>query len=182
MPKPKNPFVEGAKVKIVVPKFFVRCGYPLCLEDETNSMIEAKQKEIEAFVLSIVRPDVPAGLLPGPKRSHVEHGTMTKIAKALAYESMKNRKFGGRTRAIFTKDYPECAGAVARIASSRFVKTGEYVPGHHYCTMDGDDYDPPYLDNEKTHRILGLESLDARLRGDEMYPFQIEAANVEIIA
>lgn len=173
-----KPFAAGTKVRIVTPKFFVRCGYPLCHEEETDKMIEAKGKDIETFVLAMVRPPLPEGVLPGPNWNRVEDGTTVKIAKALAYESMKARKFGGRTRAIFTKDCPDRADVVATVITSRFVKTGTYVPGRSYATMDGYDYDPPYLEDAKTHRILELE-IPVAILDDGIDPWWIEAANVE---
>ena len=75
------------------------------------------------------------------------------MVKAMAYGIMRREHFGGRKRTIHTKTVSEYENDVFTVQGVRFVKTGEWAPGGQ-SGYYGEDYDPPYLANEKTHRIL----------------------------
>lgn len=161
MAKAKCPFVAGAKVRIVKPSFFERCGYPISLAMECEEILGANREKIERFIYEF--------------GGSVDNRTVDKVVAAIAYETLKKKKFGGRTRSIHNKERPGYAGQVDAIESVFFVKTGIYSSGS--VSYDG-EYDPPYLSDEKTHRILRLNSWFE----DETYTaLCIEAANVEIV-
>jgi hypothetical protein len=100
----------------------------------------------------------------------------------MAYESCKANGWGGRDRRIHTHRFEEYAGANFTVQGVRFVKTGEYMPGRFYGTYDGYEEDPPYLGNEKTHRILTTTFREVLPGGQWPDLLEIEAAHVEALA
>lgn len=149
----------GDRVRIVRPALFVRCGYPLTKADvrEELKADEERRTRIETFASA-------EGV-----REDLRYRFVREVLDALAHAELKRRGMGGRTRTIHTEDEPEFVGRVATVVGVSFVKTGEYVPALHYSSLDGNEYDPAYLADEKTHRILRLADPCC----------QIEAANVE---
>lgn len=88
----------------------------------------------------------------------------------MAYWILKKNGFGGKERSIHTKNRPELKDKILRVLDKKVVKTGIYNYGWGY----GDDYDPPYLGNEKSHIILSICITDGFFE-----EFRIEEKNVE---
>lgn len=162
------PFRIGDNVRIVVPKIFVRCGYPLSFDD----VLERTEAEFGERIRTFCRElgfDTYVGSYANS--SSVSINVTREIARAV----MQRDGYGGRERTIHTADRPDLAGIEGTVCRQFFCKTGTYVPGSRSWS-DG-DHEPPYLEDEKTHRILVL---DLPLPGCWNMP--IEAANVEKIA
>lgn len=160
-------FVVGAEVRIARPVFFLRCGYPLSVKDETQRVIEEKTTAIADFMRSVGVSDSIGDMEKSIRR----------IAGEIAFHLCKQSKFGGSERTIHTKELPEESGKICSIHSIRFVKTGIREPGHQYGGYDGWEYEPPYLSNAKTHRII-----ETSLWNYELGTYlEIEAVNVAMV-
>jgi hypothetical protein len=148
------------KVRIITPRVFVRCGYPMSLADAREEIAKMRQddKSIYDFITSF-----GIGLHYG--------NTYGKIVNALAYGLLHARGFGGRERTIHTQERPDIKGLVYKVCEKRVVKTGTYRQG---CD-NPEDSEGPSLRNVKTHVILEVE----RMVDFDCDHFLIEAANVE---
>ena len=158
------------RVRIVNPDFFVRRGYPLSFEDVRKETEEKYARKIVEFMagigMSAAEPDV-GGMYDSKGKPFSE------IVRALTYCEIKSKGFGGCTRSIHTERKEEHKGVETSVMGVRFVKTGEYMRGGIHGTWEGYEYEPPYLANEKTHRILSLAFGFEQL--------EIEATNVELV-
>lgn len=146
----KNIIRVGDRVRVIEPKIFDRCGYPKTLFDETQIAYEELHQPISNFLISLNLSDPKTGEAP----AHTVH----EIAKAIAYLRLKKNGYGGRERKIYTKDgfYEHMQDKEYYVTAVRFVKTGLYHPPR-YTNWEGvDDYDPGYLENCKTHKLLKL--------------------------
>lgn len=151
----------GDMVKIINPKFFVRCGYPMDFKEafgfvdrNYNAPIHKLIKEIEPV----------AGPLHGKTFDAYE-----KIVRVFAYEYMKMNRFGGPERRIYTREIRKQLSETCRVLDIRFVKTGTYVRGAYE--------EPPYLSNEQAHKILMLDCF--AIAEGVIEPFdEIEVKNV----
>jgi hypothetical protein len=122
---------------------------------------------------------------------HESHSkTVNEIASALSYRLCKQNQFGGNRRKIHTIDIPDAAGMITTISSIQFVRTGLYAPAR-LANNPWDlsnEYEPAYLENCKSHRILGTYinpnvfniDLDC-LEYNDNHILKIEAANVELV-
>ncbi len=169
--KLKTPNIHaGDTVRIVKPEFFVRCGYPICFEGETARVLKEQGETINAFLRSQgVKPPHIMGDMSHPQQ---------KVAKAIAYCLLRQKKFGGPNRSIHTERIASKEGEVAQVVSVSFVKTGIYSPG--YRDYDG-EYESAYLSDEKTHRILTLGIYGQLVSSDYHECLKIDAENVELI-
>jgi hypothetical protein len=161
---------EGDTVKVIVPKEFIRCGYPMDLKDFRVEVKKTHQKAIDKFLNSI-------GIATWDSNS----STSKQILNAITYALAKQKSFGGSERALYTKDLPVIKDIIFPVHGIHFVKTGFYEEGYSYSSEDG-EYEPPYLSSEKTHKILKLHVFDHynvyKQLGYSSY-FFIEASNVE---
>lgn len=136
----------GDRVRVVTPKLFVRCGYPLSFDAVLAEVATKHRLAVEEF-LGTLGVMLPASSYEGYPQS------VGKVLKAVAYDLLRQRGHGGKERSIYTTEKPEFAGKEYAVTAVRFVKTGYYCPG--YVDYSG-DHNPPYLGSEKTHRILTL--------------------------
>lgn len=172
MSKKKDPKIirVGDYVKIIKPDVFIRCGYPMDFKEQTKAILNNHLNDIRKFLKEIFNIQDDYLLFEEDIRSysHCEE----KIAKAIAYVQCKNARFGGKERKIYTEyieRFLEVEGVVDEI---RFVKTGTYyAPSGGYSYNEDYDYDPGGLINEKTHKILTIQTNDFN-------DFEIEAINV----
>lgn len=161
--KNKHVYKVGDRVTIKEPKVVVRVGYPLSLQEV--------REEIEGVVSSkLMALFKEAGVSVDDSWDINFDRALNAIARA----KMRSLGFGGNTRSIHTKDRADLAGKTAHVASRRVVKTGTYHRGSTYGGFDGYDYDPPYLDDVRTHVLLLLSTDE--LFGDVV---EIEECNVE---
>lgn len=174
------------KVKILNPEIFIRCGYPLTPADLYEEVAKQYGEKINAFVretlgfppkqISTTEEEIDYDFYYDSR----EAGTLeNKILEAFCYYSVKMKGFGGKERKIYTetsKSYQDKIGIVEKI---KFHKTGIYTPGRGpgYSAYEPDDYDPPYLSNEKTHKILKLKFPYGYK--EYLSPVQIESIHVK---
>lgn len=162
---------RGDVVEIVNPQAFLRCGYPLSLEDGKEYIEKNMNKDVLGLLNKV------AG-----KENRFNNSTYHKIVKLLAYEYIKSENFGGNERRIFTKEYKDMKGKEALVESIKFVKTGIYNRGYVGYNYSGDyECDPPYLSYEKTHKILTLSITRPRKDSELNWyePIMIEAIHVK---
>ena len=163
----------GDTIKILDPQLFIRCGYPLCLRDMESEVEEYFENIIEDLTYSVGRGNQfmqrnDKGLYLdqskvknssfGSSRQSRHSREYYKILRELASVRIKVKNFGGNDRKIYTEKYEMSKDKEALVAKVKFVKTGLRVSGSsNYDSYSGhNDYDPPYLENEKTHKILEL--------------------------
>ena len=190
MPRKLDPKIirVGDTVKIVNPQFFVRCGYPLSFEDACDIVRREYKEKIASFLDSFGFTRTPIWFDPiykEPNNTLYSQG-FDKIVKALAFDYVKAKGFGGRERKIYTKESPDYKGKRMEVEGVRMVQTGVYSPGdrgrtYGYGYYNEYDYDPPYLVDQKTHKILSLDPLDAVFFrvGNNIDDYSIVATNVE---
>lgn len=173
----KTVFQLGDKVKIVNPEVFVRCGYPITLEMETEEIVQKYGKEIWDLIEKVgIEKDVYSSIINAP--------IFNKIAKQLAYSTLKQKKFGGYNREIHTRREEYLMGEIFEVTGKKVVKTGTYCPGYGGPDYFGEyDYTPAYLQNEKAHIILTVSQSSETKKG---YVYvgnviEIDSKNVELI-
>lgn len=147
----KSPiFRKGDRVIIKNPEFFIRCGYPLCLKDKLIEIENSKfhQDKIIELIRYFELYD---------NSFNQDFGVEYPIKKALALGLLRKDKFGGNERKIYTKQIPELKDKVFHAFGKRVVNTGIRIAGSTRSNWDGDpDYNPPYLDKQKSHVILEI--------------------------
>lgn len=158
------------KVRVIIPKFVKRVGYPKSVADYL-SVVDAKGGSLDALFASF-------GMLPFKRESEIKR-TRDKIRKELAYMLAKADGFGGRVRSIHLEEDLSFANAEARIVGVRTVTTGTYFPpsnvgggGYDYY----DEWEPGGLDNEKRVRVASIQSTawtqDLRCFDDKEIPVE----------
>lgn len=164
----EKPIRRGDVVRIVNPEIFVRCGYPIDYKEESQRIAEEKKLEIELFFHALG--------LGTPTEEEIK-----RVANAVTYSSLQHKRFGGNERKIYTKRDPELEGLVAEVTDVRLVKTGVRVPGRFYSGgyWGEDEYEPPFLDEVKTHRILTLDYAIFGCIGRSIQFVEIEDCHVE---
>lgn len=140
MTKRRAKFKVGDIVRVDTPLLVVRVGYPLCLADfrhEADLLIQRLQPEI--------------GTLTERERK--------KLRDTLAGVLLRRKDYGGDVRSIHTSYHSAWWKAEATVERIRYAKTGVYMPANLPGYWDN-EYDPPYLGDVKTHRILSLRSFE----------------------
>ncbi|MFA7219193.1 MAG: hypothetical protein WC119_01640 [Synergistaceae bacterium] len=160
--KDKNYPRVGDFVRIDNPQMFIRCGYPLGINDVREEIRKNHLKKIEDFITGILCEEGNGNKSLdnsfGDLRNNVPSICAWKIINALAYERLKAKKFGGRERSIHTEFDKNAKGKIFKINKTRCVMTGTYSPpsgGYDYWSGEY-DYEPGYLNNQERHRILML--------------------------
>ncbi|WP_372395228.1 hypothetical protein ABMY26_07095 (plasmid) [Azospirillum sp. HJ39] len=139
----KNVIRVGDKVRILDPRLFIRCGYPLCHKDVMADLEENRSADVQAVA---------------EKFGIAGQGVVRdRLVSALAYGILRSKRFGGYERSIHLTDPRDhLGGLVATVADKAVVVTGSYFPPSGHC----DDYDPGGLDGAKSHVILTLYAWD----------------------
>jgi len=144
----------GDWIEIVEPHIFVRCGYPKTVDDAIAELEAEHGEAIKKFVkdmgLSIFPPYSPYGT----KSFHSD--VYERVRRAVAYAKLKAERFGGSAREIHTKYDESKKGKRYYVCDIRFVKTGFYCAGGWSGGMDGYEYEPAELTEQKTHKILRI--------------------------
>jgi hypothetical protein len=163
--KKLNPSIVrvGDQVRIVNPQIFIRCGYPWSKQYVIENVITADERQGLAKLLGYNYATDIGGEYFRPYNTMLE---------AFAYFKLIKNNFGGRERSIHTENKPELQDKICRVVGKKTVKTGVYRSGS--CYGEEGDWEPPYLDDEKTHIILELCEID-----NFMQEFKIESKNVE---
>jgi hypothetical protein len=149
----------GDKVRVVTPRVFVRCGYPKTIPEEAKIVAQEFRQEIDAL---LVKTEVMSS---GCSTIHLHahqsiwpQRAFDKICAEIAHARLRRNGFGGRNREIYDEEDPSLEGEVFVVHQVRFVKTGIYNSGRFSHCDYYEDYEPPYLSNQETHKILGLDA------------------------
>jgi len=177
----------GDKVKIITPKMFVRCGYPLCVRDMAEEVEEIFGDRIRDLMYSVGFDEFKKyEEIIKIKPANKEDRNYSKIVMELARIRLSKKKYGGDKRRVHTKIDEIMRGKEVYVENIQFVKSGTYNEG--WSSLDywsGEvDYMPNYLSDTKTHKILTISSyMDNFLHVDYRYEDhdRIEAIHVEKI-
>ena len=145
---------KGDYVKVINPHQFVRCGYPISFADMCERVRKEHMHKIDSMMESILgKPEIKISKTSLEERWSRHYN----IVKIIAYHLLKKEGFGGNERKIFTEERTILKDVIGKVIDIRYVKTGTRVPASRYSGgYDGYDYEPPYLDNEKTNKILDI--------------------------
>lgn len=137
-------------VRINNPYFFLRCGYPLTMIDIENEIQEKHMSKIDELFKSFEIKDHNIR-----KRSYYE------VIRAVAYEILRTRKFGGKERRIYTHCVPSLLNRPYKVSLVKTCVTGNYVAssGNYSSWSEEYEYEQAYLEDQKSHRILYLTYL-----------------------
>jgi hypothetical protein len=169
---------QGERVRIVTPRVFVRCGYPISIQDLRKRIGKEYAAEIEALIVRVVgTPNHSPGTpLLDPSRSlwySSREKVHTPIINALAYAVAKRANFGGNRREVHTREFPALKGMVLSVGRTFRVVTGEYHPG--------DREQPAWLTHRRHHTIIEAEHFsypELDLSEGLFNPLRVEAACV----
>ena len=170
----KKPYNIGEMVRVVNPQVFVRCGYPLGISDGLQAVDKSHSELVKQMLQSIF----PKKSFRWDSQDRLRH-SYNKIMRELAVVWLKEKKFGGFTRSVHVEEDTRVLDySQYEIMTIRYVRSGERDSGGSYSSMYPDDFEPPSLVNQKSHRILGLvESGDVWATVE----FEIEDIHVEKI-
>ena len=143
----------GDWVRINNPQMFVRCGYPLSFEDVLQDIIKNHLNEIKDFIEKTV---LSSKNYNPNRKEELRKSSIRKIANTLAYEKLRAEKFGGNKRTIHVKVDESMRDKIYQVKSTRCVMTGNYIPCSGWNYNGCDEYEHPYLGDQKCHRILTL--------------------------
>lgn len=149
--KRRAKFKAGDRVRVVNPEFFVRCGYPLEYSDVYNKVAAEEDERVRKVLREL---GFDEARMPGYTFSRL----FGKVVGAITYGRMHDQRFGGAARSIYTQRNEEYRGHVFHVTGVSFVKTGEYVPARTAYGWEASEYEPAYLADEQTHRILDVLS------------------------
>lgn len=159
----KNPNIIRIEdeVKIIIPNFFIRCGYPLSFQEAEEIIKKEYRKEIIAFLNSFSFTRINDFL---PLDHAIDNlKCFKKIVSSLAYDYINSKNFGGCERKIYTKEFSKYKNMIMVVDDIKFVKTGNYTMGSKYHSYDNEyDYDPPELREQKTHKLIHVHSKKIR--------------------
>lgn len=181
----------GDLVRVVNPEFFLRCGYPSSIAQEAEAILKKNKKEIEDFIRSLF-PNFPhspplgieyhedyswKGQLPGQVVKGIAHN--------LGRYKLIMSGFGGQERKIHTEKLEVEEDAIYRVNQTFQVVTGtyEYGRGGYNSYTEEYDYEPPYLSDMKSHRILdisrAIQMQDLTWSSYPLLTLKIEAKNCQ---
>lgn len=141
----------GDAVRVVVPKFVLRVGYP---KDLKHYIAEA-ERLAGADVAALIQKLVPESqFVHGTdwKEQRVKERTLSNLGWLMAHAD----QWGGRERTIHFIERPDLKDADGWVCGLRRVVTGTYSPGYRSGGYEYEEWNPPFLDNAKTHRIAKL--------------------------
>lgn len=148
---------EGDNIKIIIPEYVERVGYPLTKKIIVESMTREQKLALYKSVAEIFGLEHYSGDLSlvflNPKNEDDN-----RLLYAVADKILEQKRWGGRERKIHTKVDESYKDQVYTVLKKKVVKTGTYNRGSNgYDYWSGHyDYEPPYLSNEKTHVLYGI--------------------------
>lgn len=164
----------GDCIKVIEPQEFVRCGYPMTIQDAKEKLQKDQllRQEVDGLMARVA---LKHGIhYVGPGFATPIH---SRIMSALGYLSLKMQDFGGNQRRIHTRINESLRGLIAEVTEKRRVMTGDYCSGSSSTSYDGEiEYEPAGLANARTHVIL---SCQGRRDGYGYISFEIEQVHVE---
>lgn len=136
----------GDLVRIVDPRLFIRCGYPMDPEQIQRDM----EMKHGAAIWQMIQTT-------GLHRQHyVAEKVRKRMIRDLAYAYQCGRHFGGRERSIhLTEPCEHLRNVVVEVINKRMVVTGRYYPpGGSY-----DEYENGGLFDARQHQIIEIRQV-----------------------
>ncbi len=176
MSKRKNVIRVNDVVKIVNPEFVVRVGYPLSKKMIQSSLTHEQLALVKAIFNQF---DISTDALFDSSRPPSEgERAYEKVLDILSGVLLAKKLWGGSQRSIHTELIEKHRDIQCTVMEKRFVKTGKYQPGWSSVDYWGEyDYEPAYLEDEKTHALLRVNIYDYETVLFGTY-LEIEAKNV----
>lgn len=144
-----NVIRAGDIVRIKNPEFFIRCGYPLSIQDGIKQLMDTQSEDYRKITEFADYFGLSKNILNVKK-------DFQQIIRILAYYKIQEQNFGGRERKIYTQFVETAKDHEFEVIGKQTVVTGYYVPATGRSSMWNDEYEPPYLDDPKVHVILSL--------------------------
>jgi hypothetical protein len=144
---------------------FIRCGYPLGLE-EAKTIVQSKYKqEIDEVLYKMSK----GKYLDTTTKAWLNSKSWNTLLEAFAINYLKFVNYGGKTRSIHKARSTEFeVGDKCIIVDRILKKTGIYVPG----MFSSEDYEnvPPVLEDQKVHKIYKVRIFEyTTTAGADMY-------------
>ena len=168
MPRSRKYALVGESVRVVTPRQFIRCGYPLSIKDVMEREFLAIEEDFKRVFAALENKPVPErkpeksdwlldlGVSQGSTASPTVHGM---LCAAIAAYRLENHNFGGEVRRVIENGPgPFEAGQVWKVTAKRFVKTGKrYASRSRQDYRTGEwDYEPGGLEGERTHCVYSV--------------------------
>ena len=167
----------GSSVRIVTPKQFIRCGYPLSIKDVMNRDFEEIERQCVKLFCTLDNQPTPepkpetlsndwlslSVVSQTPAMSATVHGM---LCAAIAAYRLEKEGFGGKTRKIVEVDGIFEKGQIWTVVTKNLVKTGTRYLGHVYrSSYDGEsDYEPGGLEGEQTHCVYTVKQFGSKYK------------------
>lgn len=156
-------------VTIDNPEFVYRVGYPIGVQEGIDMIITDHRDDLEEFLDKIGIPlelnsrDAPKLCVEAlrKKAKRAPRDTMDLLRK-LGYMKARAMGFGGPERTLHTIRGPEwLVGIRATVVDTKIKKTGTRCSGNAgYADPWYEDYEPPSLYDQVTHKLLRIEYED----------------------
>jgi hypothetical protein len=160
MGKRKDIIRVGDTVRIINPIVVDGCGY----RRDFNFWNRVARRFFGKKVRQYIKDNRPVS-----KSMTYSNRLETKIVRVIASELLGTHMRGG-VRRLKTRENPQLKDKEYTVCEVKIYRTGKYVPSSSsYDWEGGYDYEPAYLENSKTHKVLNLGF------------WSIEACNVEKI-
>lgn len=146
---------EGDEIKIIIPEYVERVGYPLTKSLIIESMTLEQKNKLHRTIAEIFNLEHYSG---DPSLVFYDDKDDNRLLYAIADRILKEKGWGGRDRKIYTKTDESYKDQVYTVCKKKVVKTGKYNHGSNWHDpWTGDyDYEPAYLSDEKTHVLYGV--------------------------
>jgi len=177
----------GSSVRVVTPKQFVRCGYPLSIKMVMDRDFQEIERDCIRMFCALENRPTPEPepvhakewdfqslhISQGVNMSATVHGM---ICSAIAAYRLEKENFGGGERQIVEVDGVFEKDQIWTVVDKKFVKTGKRYPS--WGGIDSStgewDYEPGGLEDEKTYCVYTVTQFSGQ--------YKILAQHCEIIA
>lgn len=151
----KKVYHVGDEVRVIVPQFVERVGYPLTKKIVKQTLIT---KEDEKAIYDLLNRYYSASAVSPIMIDVTPDKNYEAILEVIAGVVMRKNSWGGKNRSLHLVEKAELINRTARVLSKKVVQTGEYVAGKSYSDYwTGEvDYEPAYLSNRKDYVLLKL--------------------------
>lgn len=146
----RNPIQIGSAIRVVIPKFVERVGYPRDLK-YYSQQVEARQGD---QIRNLVANNSTSKWFEYNNWRSVK--AYEEILQALAWRAGHADGWGGRERSIHFVEKSEFLNKEGWAQGFKRCVTGTYSPGYRTGGYDYDEWEPPYLYNQKHHRLVEL--------------------------
>lgn len=156
----KEIFRAGDYIEIIEPKFVKRVGYPIHPSDFYETL-KRDPNVLAALKLIGISPEYEEEASHGIFKMRTSLNVPQELVKAIAFIKTRQQGFGGNIRSIhyIEEDLSAMKDSFFMVHAKKVVKTGIRVPpcigGYNMFDCEH-EYEPGYLEGEKTHVILNI--------------------------